>query len=118
MSSGERPIGAAKGKQSDTEALCQPPPPPDPDFAPPLCPVSALVVVENARVKLEGDDYRRFIASKRPCLVSGLAGEPSLSIFQIFLEGWILACSQTCCPGGSQACSQTCSWRAHSCGPC
>ena len=28
MSSGERPMGAAKGKQSDTEALCQPPPPP------------------------------------------------------------------------------------------
>ena len=26
MSSGERPMGA-KGKQSDTEALCQPPPP-------------------------------------------------------------------------------------------
>ena len=26
MSSGERPIDAAKGKQSDTEALCQPPP--------------------------------------------------------------------------------------------
>ena len=26
MSSGERPIGAAKGKQSDTEALCQPSP--------------------------------------------------------------------------------------------
>ena len=26
MSSGERPIGAAKGKQSDTEALCQAPP--------------------------------------------------------------------------------------------
>ena len=26
MSGGERPIGAAKGKQSDTEALCQPPP--------------------------------------------------------------------------------------------
>ena len=25
MSSGKRPIGAAKGKQSDTEALCQPP---------------------------------------------------------------------------------------------
>ena len=30
MSSGERPMGAAKGKQSDTEALCQPPPPPPP----------------------------------------------------------------------------------------
>ena len=28
MSSGQRPIGAAKGKQSDTEALCQIPPPP------------------------------------------------------------------------------------------
>ena len=28
MSSGERPTGAANGKQSDTEALCQPPPPP------------------------------------------------------------------------------------------
>ena len=28
MSSGERPIGGAKGKQSDTEALCQTPPPP------------------------------------------------------------------------------------------
>ena len=26
MSSGERPIGATKGKQSNTEALCQPPP--------------------------------------------------------------------------------------------
>ena len=26
MGSGERPIGAAKGKQSDTEALCQTPP--------------------------------------------------------------------------------------------
>ena len=27
MSSGERPIGAAKGKQSNTKALCHPPPP-------------------------------------------------------------------------------------------
>ena len=27
MSGGERPIGAAKGKQIDTEALCQTPPP-------------------------------------------------------------------------------------------
>ena len=34
MSSGERPIGAAKGKQSDTEALCQPPPP----LSTPPCP--------------------------------------------------------------------------------
>ena len=29
MSGGERPIGTAKGKQSDTEALCQTPLPPD-----------------------------------------------------------------------------------------
>ena len=28
MSSGERPIGTAKGKQPNTEALCQPPRPP------------------------------------------------------------------------------------------
>ena len=27
MSSDQRPIGAAKDKQSDTEALCRPPPP-------------------------------------------------------------------------------------------
>ena len=33
MSGGERPIGAAKGKQSDTEALCQPPPPRSPLYA-------------------------------------------------------------------------------------
>ena len=47
MSGGERPIGTAKGKQSDTEALCQtPPPPPGPAWvlssavalgSPPLC---------------------------------------------------------------------------------
>ena len=30
MSSGERPMGAAKGKQSDIEALCHPPLPPCP----------------------------------------------------------------------------------------
>ena len=28
MSRGERPMGAARGKQPDTEALCHPPPPP------------------------------------------------------------------------------------------
>ena len=36
MSSGERPTGAAKGKQSDTEALCQTPP----STAPSLCPAT------------------------------------------------------------------------------
>ena len=30
MCSGERPTGTAKGKQPNTEALCQPPPPPPP----------------------------------------------------------------------------------------
>ena len=39
MSSGERPIGAAKGKQSDIEALCQPPPQ---DPPPPLLPFQCL----------------------------------------------------------------------------
>ena len=38
MSSGERPIGAAKGKQSDGEALCQTPPP-YPPWNPPPPPV-------------------------------------------------------------------------------
>ena len=39
MSSGERPIGAANGKQTNTRASCQPPPPPSPrrlDLPPPL----------------------------------------------------------------------------------
>ena len=31
MSSGERPIGTAKGKQPNAEALCPPPPPPLPN---------------------------------------------------------------------------------------
>ena len=39
MSGGERPIGAAKGKRSDTEALCQSPPPP---HTPPVPPVVSL----------------------------------------------------------------------------
>ena len=30
LSSGKRPVGAAKGKQHSTKALCQPPPPPTP----------------------------------------------------------------------------------------
>ena len=38
MCIGERPMGAAKGKQSDTEALCQPPPPDIPSTAPPAPP--------------------------------------------------------------------------------
>ena len=37
MSSSERPIGAAKGKQSNTEALCQPPPPPTLGSCAPAC---------------------------------------------------------------------------------
>ena len=40
MSSGERPIGAANGKQLDTEVLCQPPPlpsgPPNPYYLAPV----------------------------------------------------------------------------------
>ena len=40
MSSGERPIGAAKGKQSDTEALCQTPP----SKAPRMCPAGVFLM--------------------------------------------------------------------------
>ena len=36
MSSGERPIGAAKGKQPHTEALCHPPSPAPVAHPPPL----------------------------------------------------------------------------------
>ena len=34
MCKGKRPIGAAKGKQTNTMASCQPPPPPSSDFSP------------------------------------------------------------------------------------
>ena len=44
-SSGERPIGAAKGTQSDTEALCQP--------LPPLCPCPSYTTVQWADPGLE-----------------------------------------------------------------
>ena len=55
MSSGERPIGAAKGKQSDTEALCPPPPLPHahvPNTPPPLHHgrVFALCIEDYCRV--------------------------------------------------------------------
>ena len=45
MSSGERPIGTAKGTQSDTEALCQPPPPPP--HPPPPSKVRSLGTTES-----------------------------------------------------------------------
>ena len=47
MCNGERPIGAAKGKQSDTTALCQPPPP-NPSTPPP-----ALKHVDHSEGKNE-----------------------------------------------------------------
>ena len=46
MGSGERPIGAAKGKQPNTEALCQPPPPLHPP-ALPLWPLAGPQVPRN-----------------------------------------------------------------------
>ena len=53
MSSGERPIGAAKGKQSDTEALCHPPPPPVPHLTPtPLLHSNACLPTGWAGVQL------------------------------------------------------------------
>ena len=49
----------------------------------PPCTVSAL---------LEGDDHRRFTASKRPCLVSreGARGNRHFPFSKFFLEGCIL----------------------------
>ena len=43
MSSGERPIGAAKGKQSDTEALCQPRPQEMLSYSAKLCPWALII---------------------------------------------------------------------------
>ena len=50
MCSGERPIGAAKGKQSDTEALCPTPPPPAPSH--PLRPPPSQVVADGDQVRV------------------------------------------------------------------
>ena len=51
MSSSERPIGAAKGKQSDTEALCHPPLPlPSSDEADTMqrqCKLNVHTIVEH-----------------------------------------------------------------------
>ena len=58
MCSGERPIGAAKGKQSDTEAL--PPPPPQPPALLPFIPQEpriALIVTNSRRMFLI--DYQK-----------------------------------------------------------
>ena len=60
MSSGERPIGAAKGEQSDTEALCQPPPPP---LAPPL-PWTAPRKCNSVSDECQTSEYR---LSPVPC---------------------------------------------------
>ena len=73
MSSGERPIGAAKGKQSDTEALCQPPPPPPlplPDQKYGLCLVRcqrvAMIAVLIAKLAVT-----RIWSKTQPCDNSG-----------------------------------------------
>ena len=55
MSSGERPIGAAKGKQSDTEALCQPPPPPKPNgCGSKRSPRNALIILSQEDISFTG----------------------------------------------------------------
>ena len=42
MCKGERPIGTAKGKQPNTEALCHPPPPPPKFSHTPHAPVGPI----------------------------------------------------------------------------
>ena len=61
MSGGERPIGAAKGKQSDTEALCHPPPPP------PAPPPSGVLRQQQDRAAADQVSS----ASTRPCPCGG-----------------------------------------------
>ena len=72
MSSGERPTGAAKGKQPDTEALCQPPPPP---------PKRVRVLVNRretthdlgrVRQRRDGDDARDKIRIHPPTVHRGM----------------------------------------------
>ena len=59
MSSGQRPIGAAKGKQSDTEALCGTPPTPPPlgHRLTSLCPFGG-VLVPSAGLLLTTEHHR------------------------------------------------------------
>ena len=69
MSSGERPIGTAKGKQPNTEALCQPPPPPHPRVrgsqagSPPLAvifsPASSPPTPTGGHPRIEESSLRR-----------------------------------------------------------
>ena len=54
MSSGERPIGTAKGKQPNTEALCQPPPPCQ---TPPPTPSNPWGRLRIAQDRLEVGEY-------------------------------------------------------------
>ena len=69
MSSGERPIGAAKGKQSDTGALCQPPSPPDPTCR---CVVTAL----HTSVPTPLKSLRLTVCDRKVPLVFWATGEP------------------------------------------
>ena len=93
MSGGERPIGAAKGEQSDTEALCQPPLPPSPTlrrWAPwglPHSPAPTPQVIDKSP-KVSFDDIAGLGFAKkcveeavvwpmlRPDLFTGLRGPP------------------------------------------
>ena len=70
MSSGERPIGAAKGKQSDTEALCQPPPPTSLYTLGPVTLCGGLVLLDAANRPEKGDPWEQMIllCSRRFCL--------------------------------------------------
>ena len=74
MSSGERPIGAAKGKQSDTEACANPPPPPP-------CPVGPAsykggwgLAHNNGGVKVLGNFFFTFVVCSSPPSSSGSRG--------------------------------------------
>ena len=77
MSSGERPIGAAKGEQSDTEALCQPPP---------LCMWSGQQLFATDTFGLSKcSEFNRRIDTERHSPLPPLPGPPSLPIPRVLL---------------------------------
>ena len=62
MCKGERPMGAAKGKQSDTEALCQTPPS-DPDF---IAGKNEIFTNENIDLAVFGTQTFGLLGSRTP----------------------------------------------------
>ena len=93
MSSGESPIGAAKGKQPNTEALCQPPPPQSPAIPddPPLTGKGDLRA-EAPNCVAHTLTYKRMLHSDAERFANAMATESGISpqhlnlLFQIRID--------------------------------